>query len=194
MNVLVTGGAGFIGVRLARALLQQGHSVTILDNFSPQIHGSNTKLPADLSRSVRLVHGDVRNEAIWASTVPGHQVIVHLAAETGTGQSMYEVAKYEQVNLSGTALLYDLLTRNSSYGVERIVVASSRAIYGEGAYQCQEHGQVYPQPRASVTRRKASSIPYARPAGGPASLFQRQRALPFSPRRFTGLPSRCRSK
>lgn len=187
MNVLVTGGAGFIGVRLARALLQQGHSVTILDNFSPQIHGSNTKLPADLSRSVRLVHGDVRNEAIWASTVPGHQVIVHLAAETGTGQSMYEVAKYEQVNLSGTALLYDLLTRNSSYGVERIVVASSRAIYGEGAYQCQEHGQVYPQPRASVDKKKGLFDPLCPTCGGACFSVPTPESAPFQPSSFYGL-------
>jgi dTDP-L-rhamnose 4-epimerase len=187
LNLLITGGAGFIGIRLARALLQQGCSITLLDNFSRQIHGGNAELPADLQQNVRLVCGDVRDEAIWASTVPGHQVIVNLAAETGTGQSMYEVAKYEQVNLAGTALLYDLLARNAGHGVERIVVASSRAIYGEGAYQCREHGLVYPQPRTTADKKKGLFDPVCPVCAGDCFSVPTPESAPFQPSSFYGL-------
>jgi dTDP-L-rhamnose 4-epimerase len=129
----------------------------------------------------------VRDEAMWASTVPGHQVIVNLAAETGTGQSMYEVAKYEQVNLAGTAFLYDLLARKSGCGVERIVVASSRAIYGEGAYQCQEHGRVYPQPRASSDKKEGLFDPLCPVCGGACSSVPTPESAPFQPSSFYGL-------
>jgi nucleoside-diphosphate-sugar epimerase len=125
LNILITGGAAFIGSRLARSLLQQGHSVTVLDNFNPQIRGTNTELTAHLRQSVRLVRGDARDREVWASTLPGYDVIVNLAAETGTE---YEVAKYEQASLAGTALLYDLPGRNANHGVELIVVVSSGAI------------------------------------------------------------------
>ena len=186
-SVLITGGAGFIGTRLARALLQYGHSVTLLDNFSSQVHGSNSELPADLKDNVRLVRGDVRDAAMWASTVPGHQTVVNLAAETGTGQSMYEVAKYEQVNLAGTALLYDLLAKNTGYGVERIVVASSRAIYGEGAYRCAEHGLVYPQPRTSVDKRNGLFDPVCPVCGGVCLSVPTPEEAPTQPSSFYGL-------
>ena len=187
MNVLITGGAGFIGTRLARALVQRGDSVTLLDNFSPQIHGSNTELPQDLQSAVRLVRGDVRDENSWASVLRGQQVIVHLAAETGTGQSMYEVAKYEQVNLAGTSLLYDRLAKQPGHGVERIVVASSRAIYGEGAYLCPNHDLIFPQPRSS-TEKKAGHFDPVCPACASACVsVPTPETAPFQPSSFYGL-------
>jgi len=185
--ILITGGAGFIGTRVARSFLNLGHSVTLLDNFNPQIHGDDSELPDDLRKDVRLVRGDVRDAATWASTVPGHQVVINLAAETGTGQSMYEVAKYEQVNLAGTALLYDLLARNAGCGVERIVVASSRAIYGEGAYQCQEHGQVYPQSQTSADKKNGHFDPVCPVCGGTCSSIPTPESAPLQPSSFYGL-------
>jgi len=187
LNVLITGGAGFIGTRLARALLLRGDSVTLLDNFSPQIHGSNTKLPDDLESAVRLIRGDVRDENIWASALRGQQVIVNLAAETGTGQSMYEVAKYEQVNLAGTSLLYDRLAKQPGHGIERIVVASSRAIYGEGAYTCPSHGLVFPQPRSSAEKKAGRFDPVCPACAAVCASVATPETAPFQPSSFYGL-------
>ena len=159
MKILITGGAGFIGTHLSRSLLQQGHSLTILDNFLPQVHGGNRDVAPDLRGHVRLIPGDVADESAWAQALPGAECVVHLAAETGTGQSMYEVARYERVNGRGTALLYDALAKNPRHGVRRIVVASSRSIYGEGAYRCAQHGFVYPQPRSSEEKRAGNFDP-----------------------------------
>ena len=95
MKVLITGGAGFIGSHLSKRLIAEGCSVTILDNFSEQIHGINASLSEDLcSKSIKLIIGDVRNKSIVAKAISDAEVIVHLAAETGTGQSMYEIEKY----------------------------------------------------------------------------------------------------
>jgi dTDP-L-rhamnose 4-epimerase len=187
LNVLITGGAGFIGTRLARALVQRGDSITLLDNFSPQIHGSNTQLPPDLQSSARLICGDVRDERIWASALHGHEVIVHLAAETGTGQSMYEVAKYEQVNLAGTSLLYDRLAKQPGHGIERIIVASSRAIYGEGAYTCPSHGIVFPQPRSSAEKKAGHFDPICPICAAPCASVPTPETAPLQPSSFYGL-------
>lgn len=151
MKVLITGGAGFIGSALAIALDQRGDEVTVLDNLSPQIHGEkpeNSALVQRLPSSVRLVVGDVRERSDWAKVLPGQEVIVHLAAETGTGQSMYEIDRYVDVNARGTSLLLDMLAKQEarSESVRRLVVASSRAIYGEGKYRAST-GFIYPKAR-----------------------------------------------
>lgn len=147
MRVLVTGGAGFIGQHLVRRLLAEGAEVTVLDNFNPQIHGSTPELPQDLHPAVRTLKADVRDRSAWEQVLPGQDAVVHLAAETGTGQSMYEVARYEAVNIGGTALLFDVIVNGHAKDLGRVVVASSRAIYGEGAYRCIQHGEIYPGPR-----------------------------------------------
>jgi dTDP-L-rhamnose 4-epimerase len=147
-RTLITGGAGFIGTNLARALIAREHEVTLFDNFSPQIHGANPTMDA-LPAGARVLRGDVRSRADLALALEGQTAIVHLAAETGTGQSMYEIARYSEINVGGTAELLDLLT-NTSHSVERIVVASSRAIYGEGRHRCADHGIVYPGARAEA--------------------------------------------
>ena len=148
-NVLITGGAGFIGSSLAIKLVDNGDRVTILDNLSPQIHGIDGKssdLFLKIKDKVNFIKGDVRNRDDWRKAIKGQQVIVHLAAETGTGQSMYEIEKYVDVNIKGTSIMLDILT-NEEHKVEKIVVASSRAIYGEGKYSCSKHGIVYPEAR-----------------------------------------------
>jgi dTDP-L-rhamnose 4-epimerase len=186
-NVLISGGAGFIGTEVARSLLSQGHSVTLLDNFSPQVHGENTALPEDLAPHVHLVRADVRDPDAWAIALPGHDTIVNLAAETGTGQSMYEVSKYEQVNLAGTALLYDHLAKNARFQVKRIVVASSRAIYGEGAYRCDRDGVVYPRSRSTAEKKLGLFNPLCPVCGGKCIHIPTPETAPMEPSSFYGL-------
>jgi len=157
MKVLITGGAGFIGSALARALSARGDEVTVLDNLSPQIHGDSPEdspLLASLPTDVVVVRGDVRQREDWLKVLPGQDVVVHLAAETGTGQSMYEIDRYVDVNVRGTSLFLDLIG-NSVQGcesVKRVVVASSRSIYGEGKYKGQ-NGPVYPGARVDADLR-----------------------------------------
>jgi dTDP-L-rhamnose 4-epimerase len=148
-NVLITGGAGFIGSRLALALVARGHSVTILDTLSPQVHGPDpdqSATYASVRDKVRFLHGSVTDRAALTEALRGQDKIVHLAAETGTGQSMYQIHHYTTVNIGGTSLLLDLLA-SERHDVERIVIASSRAIYGEGRYRCATHDIVYPLER-----------------------------------------------
>ena len=136
-QILITGGAGFIGSHLTRSLLAAGHSVRILDCLAPQIHGQ-VPLNLDwlLGPSVEFIRGSVTDELVVRKALQGVETVVHLAAETGTGQSMYEIARYNEVNVIGTALLLDILANDPQRSVKRIVLASSRSIYGEGAYIC----------------------------------------------------------
>ena len=145
-SILITGGAGFIGSHIALKLIKKGYKVRILDNLSPQIHGESAKLPDELHGKVQFIQGDVRNKSDWYAALEGQDAVIHLAAETGTGQSMYEIHKYTDTNIGGTALLLDILT-NDQHSIKKVVVASSRAIYGEGKYICAEHGDVYPLAR-----------------------------------------------
>ena len=143
-QVLITGGAGFIGTHLTQSLLERGYGVIVLDNLSPQIHGADYAFPAQAG--VRFIKGDVRNKADWEEALQEANIVVHYAAETGTGQSMYEVHRYIEHNISGTALLLDALV-NTKHKVEKVIVASSRAIYGEGKYACDAHHEQYPPSR-----------------------------------------------
>ena len=151
-NILITGGAGFIGSNLALKLISKGYTVTVLDNLSPQIHGHNPKETSPLFLSikdkVKFIEGTVTNIEDWKKALEGQDVIVHYAAETGTGQSMYEVQKYIDVNITGTSLMLELLV-NGDYNVKKVVVASSRSIYGEGKYMSKELGAVYPKHRVA---------------------------------------------
>ena len=152
-NVLITGGAGFIGSNLALKLIEKGYQVTVLDNLSPQIHGYNptetSPLYLSIKDKVKFIHGTVTSKSDWEEALKDQDAIVHYAAETGTGQSMYEVEKYVDVNINGTALMLNLLM-NGSYNVKKVIVASSRSIYGEGKYISKELGAVYPTQRESI--------------------------------------------
>lgn len=149
-SILITGGAGFIGSRLARRFVEHDHRVRILDSLIPQVHGDDPEQTSALVRSlpegVELLRGTVTSREDLARAIEGVDTIVHLAAETGTGQSMYEIDRYVTTNVGGTGLLLDLLA-NSENQVRRIVVASSRSIYGEGAYRAPDGSTVFPPHR-----------------------------------------------
>ncbi len=130
-QILITGGAGFIGAHLAYELLQHGYRVRALDNLSPQVHGPDQQRPDYLPSEVELMVGDVRDPAAVRRALQGVDAVYHLAALVGVGQSMYEIASYTDVNNNGTATLLQALTERP---VERLIVASSMSIYGEGLY------------------------------------------------------------
>jgi len=146
-KILITGGAGFIGSNLALYLLSKGHEVTVLDNLSEQVHGADPGTSSPLFISIRdkvkFIKGTVTSVDDWNKAINDNDTIVHLAAETGTGQSMYQIKKYTDVNIGGTAIMLDILANNKT-GVKKVVIASSRAIYGEGKYLSKELGAVYP--------------------------------------------------
>lgn len=149
-NILITGGAGFIGSNLALALIEKGYKITVLDNLSPQIHGENADQTSPLYISIKdkvnFIKGTVTSRSDWEKALKNQDVIVHYAAETGTGQSMYCIEKYVEVNIQGTAIMLDILA-NKEHQVKKIVIASSRSIYGEGKYIHPELGAVYPKHR-----------------------------------------------
>jgi dTDP-L-rhamnose 4-epimerase len=149
-RILITGGAGFIGSNLALSLISKGYLVTVLDNLSEQIHGAKPEesfLYRSIIDKVVFIKGDVTNRNDWENALAGQDAVIHLAAETGTGQSMYQIYKYSKVNIGGTAILLDILANSNKHQIKKIIVASSRAIYGEGRYYCQSHGEVYPLTR-----------------------------------------------
>jgi len=145
-NILITGGAGFIGTNVAAKLIEQGNSITILDNFNPQIHGTNRQLPSNLQGKVQLIIGDITDEDTFCSALRGKDAVIHYAAETGTGQSMYDISRYTNVNIQATSTLCDYIV-NEDHKIQTVIVASSRSIYGEGKYYSAEFGDVYPAAR-----------------------------------------------
>ncbi len=149
-RILITGGAGFIGSNLALKLLSKNYDVTILDNLSVQIHGENPDESSPLYKSIKnkvyFIKGTVTSKQDWEKALKDQHIVVHLAAETGTGQSMYEIHKYVDVNINGTAIMLDILA-NQKHSVEKVIIASSRSIYGEGKYLSAELGIVYPKHR-----------------------------------------------
>lgn len=188
-KVLITGGAGFIGSRLALHLLGKGHQVRVLDNLSPQIHGENPEC-SPLYRAIRdkvdFLRGSVTCENDLAKALAGVDAVVHLAAETGTGQSMYAIRHYSDVNIGGTALLLDMIA-NGKLSVGRIVVASSRAIYGEGKYRCDIHGFVFPTGR-SAERMAEGDFSITCPAcAQPAQLVATDEDAPARPSSIYGI-------
>ena len=128
----------------------------MLDALTPQIHGADPARTSPLYRSISgkvdFIRGDVNSRKDWLTALDGIDCVIHLAAETGTGQSMYEIKKYVDANIGGTALLLDILA-NEPHRVKRVVVAESRAIYGEGKYRCAQCGDVYPSTRKDEDMR-----------------------------------------
>jgi len=154
MKVLITGGAGFIGTHLSRKLVELGHSVRVLDNLTPQVHGSDTDIQKIVESGIDFMLGDVRDLDTVRRAVREVEVVFHLAAQTGVGQSMYQMKDYMDCNVVGTAQLLDVLAGDKQ-NIRCLILASSRAVYGEGKYSCSQCGVVYPPPRTQEQLRKA---------------------------------------
>src|SRR5688500_693063 len=145
-RVLVTGGAGYIGSHLVDRLVADGYAVTVLDNLEPQVHRTG-KWPSYANAGAHYVRGDVRDRAVFEPLVLAADAVVHFGAAVSVGQSMYQIDRYVDVNTRGTALLLDILV-NTTHKVEKVIVASSIGVYGEGAYRCATHGSVAPTIRS----------------------------------------------
>lgn len=145
-RVLVTGGAGFIGSHTVDRLLESGAEVRIVDSLHPQVHPAGAR-PAHLAPEAELIVTDVRDLGAMRAAVRGVTRVIHYVAETSVGQSMYQCDHHIDVNVRGTAVLFRAL-REEGVVPERLVVSSSRAVYGEGAHRCDLHGTLHPGPRA----------------------------------------------
>ena len=141
-QILVTGGAGYIGSHLVDALVAREYRVKVLDNLEPQVHRSG-QWPSYANPKATYIRGDVRDRAVFEPLVLESDAVVHFGAAVSVGQSMYQVDRYVDVNTRGTALLLDILVNNKHH-VEKVLVASSIGVYGEGAYRCATHGSVAP--------------------------------------------------
>jgi dTDP-L-rhamnose 4-epimerase len=154
-RIVITGGLGFIGMQVAKLLVEKGHRVLLFDNLSPQIHGAVpdlSSMPLLKSDKVEVFRGDVCRSDNWETVLADAGCVVHLAAETGTAQSMYEISRYTDTNVGGTASLLNYLASNR-HQVAKIVLASSRSVYGEGAYHCAHCGDVFPAMRSAEMLR-----------------------------------------
>ena len=140
-RILVTGGAGFIGSYIVDRLIEDGHEVAVLDNLELQVHQGN--FPDYLNRSAKFVKGSVLDYDLLKSLVSEAEIIFHEASLSGVGQSMYQVRRYADANMMGTACLLDVLA-NETHNVKKVLVASSMSGYGEGAYECESCGVVSP--------------------------------------------------
>jgi dTDP-L-rhamnose 4-epimerase len=158
-TALVTGGAGFIGSRLVRAIDDICDEIVVFDNLHPQVHGGSAA-PPTFGRRCQFVHGDVRNGELLATTVANSRpdLVVHLAAETGTGQSYDDIAHHCEVNVTGTGHLVEAVRRLPA-APRRVVLASSRAIYGEGLYRTREGRLLVPPPRSTTAMRQGRFAP-----------------------------------
>jgi dTDP-L-rhamnose 4-epimerase len=145
-RILVTGGAGFIGSHLVSALAERGHRVRVLDAMDPQVHGEQP--PPGAGREAEVLRGDLRDGDLLERSLEGIEVVFHQAAAVGVGQSMYQAAGYTSVNCQGTALLMEKIAARRGR-VEKIVVASSMSVYGEGSYRCDSCGPAFPAPRSA---------------------------------------------
>lgn len=186
MKILITGGAGFIGTHLTRRLLSLGHNVIILDNFLPQVHGRCAQLEADIRDKVQLFVGDISDRSAIEAAIESADAIVHLAAETGTGQSMYEVGRYSRTNLHGTSELFEQIVKRPEQ-IQRVICASSRSIYGEGAYHCCEHGTVFPRSRSTADKKALQFDPLCPACGSRCVARSTPECAPPSPASFYGL-------
>lgn len=170
-HVLVTGGAGFIGSHTVDALLERGYRVRILDNLCAQVHGPQQQKPSYLNPYAEFIQGDVRDPDVVARALDGVDAVIHDAAMVGVGQSQYQIHDYVDVNVNGTAVLLEAISRRADQ-IQKLLVASSMSIYGEGTRRCPHHGVIYPAHRSDKqlsARRWDIACPHCGTATTPVS-------------------------
>lgn len=189
MNILLLGGAGFIGVATANALHRAGHTVVVADSFDPQIHGADFRQSPTFRRlapGIGWHTADVRDAAATGALLAQAEAVYFFAAGTGTGQSMYQVRRYCDVNVMGAAVFAELLAQHRDR-VRRVVFSSTRAVYGEGAYACPAHGRVFPASRGMQALRAGVWEPVCPRCGGPAGPLASGEDDPAGPVSIYGL-------
>jgi dTDP-L-rhamnose 4-epimerase len=180
MKILVTGGAGFIGSWLVESLVGAGHETIVLDNLSPQIHGAlpQTYAPWLKTGQVEFIRADVRDQQTMDGVLARVEAVVHLAAETGTGQSMYQIAHYYDVNQQATAAMFESIGTKHRH-IQRVILASSRSIYGEGAYKLND--QIVVAATRDANRLKAGKFEPIGPKGETLQLVATPEDISPSP-------------
>ena len=169
--VCVTGGFGFIGSHLIRELRSEGYSVRVIDRLTPQIHGHLFSVIGELASDsgIEFTRADIMEPRVLDAVVQGADYLIHLASETGTAQSMYEIARYNTANSMGTAVLMDWLV-NTKHSIKKVILASSRSIYGEGSYTCGRCGIVSPTTRSLESLAASCWEPDCPKCHGPIAL------------------------
>jgi dTDP-L-rhamnose 4-epimerase len=179
MKVVITGGLGFIGIELARKLVAADHNVTLLDNLSVQIHGELPTL--NVPAGVKVVRMDISDIAERHDLIEGTDAVIHLASETGTAQSMYQMSHYTKVNCGGTSALLEAIAK-CTHRPKRILLASSRSVYGEGAYAIADHSSVLvPAVARSKEALEAGCWEPKDALGRPLVAVPTPECLPFAP-------------
>src|SRR2546428_43342 len=190
-SILLTGGAGFIGSHLALALVERGHRVRVLDVMDPQVHGAVPQRPQP--SGVEMIRGDMLDAEVLTRALAGADVVFHQAAAVGVGQSMYEPAEYTRVNSLGTAMLMERVARPGSR-VEKVIVASSMSIYGEGRYRCGGCGPVAPEHRGPARLLSGNWEPACPGCGRDVAPLPTDEGKPLSPTSVYGVTKRSQEE
>ena len=180
MRVLVTGGAGFIGSHVVDRLRDDRHEVLVLDSLDAQVHGPNAARPAYLRSDAELVVGDVRDRAVVERCMVGVDAVFHLAAAVGLAQSMYEIERFTDVNVRGTAVVLESALKCKSR-IKKLLVASSMSLYGEGSVACGKCGTSDPPLRPAAQLEKSDfevHCPTCDAVAKPAPTVEDARLLP----------------
>ncbi len=179
-KILVTGGAGFIGSHLVDELIKQTpHKVTVLDSLIEQVHGKSKNPPNYLNKNCDFIHGSVLDSTLLSDLLKDHEIIYHLAAVVGVGQSMYEIKHYTNNNIQGTANLLNVLA-NEEHVVEKLIIASSNTIYGEGKVSCSNCGIIYPNLRSEVQLKRRNWEVICPTCGNPLKPVFTDEKTPFN--------------
>jgi len=187
----VTGGAGFIGTHLVDALVSRGHWVRVLDVLDPQVHGQNGS--PRIGEDIEMIRGNILDEATLVRALTGIEVVFHQAASVGVGQSMYEPAAYTRVNSLGTATLMEKIATPDSK-VEKVVVASSMSLYGEGKYDCQACGPTHPLPRRREEMSRGEWEPGCPRCGEALTPLPTDEQIPPAPTSVYAVTKRCQEE